>query len=293
MSTLLELIAARMENVKPQGDGSIIGGCPACIKEGHDSKKAHLKVFPNGAFSCVANDSVEHHRFIRSALRSTNEDIVEIFYAPEEKVQLTKVYPESILDNLLCDYSYWVGRGISEDILRKIGGGVAPKNEKSKLSGRFIFPCRNDKGQIIGFAGRLIEENSFSPKWKILGKKSDFIFSPVSISDPAIRAKSEIILVESQGCVLSLMNAGLNNCYCLFGVKLSSKLVSKIIGLSPNRVIVATNNEASNIGNDAAVKIKSQLSSFISEDKILIRLPSKKDFNCMGVDEIKEWYSKI
>jgi hypothetical protein len=48
-----------------QKDGKIEAQCPACEAAGADAKGNHLVVYPNGAFSCVANpDDKEHNRTI-------------------------------------------------------------------------------------------------------------------------------------------------------------------------------------------------------------------------------------
>jgi 5S rRNA maturation endonuclease (ribonuclease M5) len=122
------------------------------------------------------------------------------------------------------------------------------------------------------------------------------MFPPVEISTPAARAKGEVIVVESQGCALALMGAGIDNVITLFGVKLSSKVIGRIVALAPRHVIIATNNEASGIGNRAAEDIREVLSSFVSPEHIEIRLPPVKDFGVMSERDptyasILAWYA--
>lgn len=299
---LLAIIASRLRCVRRNSDATIQAQCPACAAEGSDKTGNHLRVWPSGAFNCSKAGPLDkvHNRIVRSYIRPDDEAshtaalLSEVEYIePDARVDFDKVYPESMLDKLVADYSYWTGRGISEDVLRRLGGGVAPLEERSKLSGRYIHPARNGDGKIVGFAGRLIKDNSFAPRWKILGAKSAFIFPHLSISSPAVRAKSEVILVEGIGCALSLMTAGFDNVWCLFGINLSSKLLSKLVALSLNRIIIATNNEASGVGERAALGIKQRLSAFIREDKMEIRLPTEKDFAEMTTEHIIKWYSGI
>ncbi len=224
---------SRLRCVKTNTDRSIQCQCPACFASGGDSKGEHLRVYPSGAYSCVVHpDSKDHNRAIKAYLKglTINGDDIDLDYEvidPEPKLNTPKVYPESILTKLLPDHSYWINRGIKPEVMVQMGGGLATTEEKSKLSGRYILPCKSYENQLIGFVGRWVgKENTFAPKYKIIGKKSHFCFPSMSLSDYAIRSTGEVILVESQGCSLSLASAGLWQSKTLFGLKVSSKLLS-------------------------------------------------------------------
>ncbi len=292
----MRLDTSRLEKVKRNADRSITCRCPQCKEEGGDSTGNHLRVWINGAFSCVTHVGDRmHNRQIRAYLMNTAlEDNPEIEYIdPEPTVTSDKVYPEDTIRRLVKDYSYWIGRGVSPSVLERLECGMAPEDEKSKLSKRFIFPIRGLDGRISGFTARLVEENSFAPKWKILGKKGSFIFPSKRLSEPEIRAKSQVILVESIGCVLALANEGIWNTMCLFGLHLSSKQLAHIIGLGTKEIIIATNNEASGIGNRAAERLKDRLSAFFAPDGVLVHLPYAKDFIEMEKSDITKWYLSV
>ena len=284
-----------LENVKnaPAG-GGWQAACPVCRAEGGDSQKNHLRIWPSLAFSCAKmQGDLDHNRKIRRLIRGDNSDgsvdDIEII-DPEPTVDVDRVYGEDSLARLLPDYTYWVNRGIKESVLVRNQCGLASATEKSKLSGRAVFPCRNAKGQIVGWAGRIIVDNSFAPRWKILGKKASFVFPSPTISLPAIRETGELILVEGIGCSLALQSASIANEFVLFGTKLSSKLLSQIIALNPKRIRIATNNEASGIGQREAEKIAARLRSFFNEDRIVIDLPWSKDFAEMTEEDIGKWH---
>ena len=42
-------------------DGGIVAQCPVCAAKGGDKKGIHLIVFPDGGFSCVANQGDKEH----------------------------------------------------------------------------------------------------------------------------------------------------------------------------------------------------------------------------------------
>jgi hypothetical protein len=70
-----------------------------------------------------------------------------------------------------------------------------------------------------------------------------------------------------------------------------------ILGLNPNKVIIATNNDfddekGKNHGLVAAQKIKTGLEKFFSVNKIEIKVPQKNDFGEMTSEEIQNWYNE-
>ncbi len=290
------LLSSRLEGLRRNSDGTYQARCPICALSGGDSGKQHLRIWPSQAFRCVKDDSKEHNKAVRAVIYDSAdpETLAELSLQvidPEPKLEVEKVYPEEMLTKLVPDYRYWAGRGISEEVLRRMGGGLAPADERSKLSGRFIHPLRNKGDKLIGFAGRLVSEASFGPKWKILGKKTKFVYPHYSILSKELDSKKEIILVEGIGCVLSLASAGIWNTFCLFGLNVSSVLLGLVVSKNLKRVVIATNNEASGIGNTAAAKIRAQLIVFLGEEKVIVHLPDKKDFAEMSSEAIQQWYN--
>ena len=67
------------------------------------------------------------------------------------------------------------------------------------------FPLYNLDNQIHGFSGRTVIEEENIPKWKHLGRKSDWVY-PHHIAHPYIDKSNEVILVESIGDCMALMN---------------------------------------------------------------------------------------
>ena len=52
----------KLEMVKEAGDGKSIARCPACARNGGDSKGIHLVVYPDGRFGCAAHPGDGEHR---------------------------------------------------------------------------------------------------------------------------------------------------------------------------------------------------------------------------------------
>ncbi len=209
---------------------------------------------------------------------------------PEPMLTEPKTFPLEWLNELKPDHSYWLNRGISKEVLEELKGGIAT-DKIPRMKGRYCFSIWNSKNQLIGLQGRSLDGKN--PRYKIIGEKSMFAF-PLHVNKKDIKQKSEIILVEGVGCLMSLMSANIRNSMCLFGVSLSNHQLSTIIGLSPQRIIISTNNDGK-AGNEAAQKIQFRLLKFFDKKQVEIKLPYLKDINLMltqtGVDSIKNLYA--
>jgi hypothetical protein len=203
-------------------------------------------------------------------------------------IELTEIkkFDKELLVKLIKDNSYWNSRGISDFTLKSLCGGVA---QNGRMKDRYVFPIFDERHDIIGFAGRLLKKDNFLPKWKILGQKKNFLF-PTSASTEIMSSKS-VILVESIGDCLKLMECGINNVLVLFGVSISPKIIQYLLRLDVNKIIISLNNDSNNnfVGNKAAEECKVELSNYFDENQLLVALPTSKDFGEMPCEEILSW----
>jgi hypothetical protein len=305
MADLHSLLSGRLEGLRRNGDGTFQARCPACAAEGGDSQKQHLRIWPSSAFRCAKyGDDKTHNRVVRALIYADSDPdtlaALEVeFVDPEPKLEVEKVFPEEMLTKLTPNYRYWVGRGISEDVLRRMGGGLAPAEQKSKLAGRYVFPVRDTQGRIVGWTGRLVSDASFGPKHKHLVKASKVVF-PIHVTGDAIRARRTVVLVESVGDMLSLLTHGVDCVLVLLGLNLNSRILGFLVAVNVQRVIISTNNdtigrpESKSAGNKAADKIRDKLVPFVGEDKVVIRLPTTaKDWNAAEVTEIEAFRHEV
>ena len=104
---------------------------------------------------------------------------------------------------------------------------------KDSMSRRYVFPVVDENGDIIGYNGRTIIEGDNRAKWKILGGKKNFRY-PAFLKDrlgkfpviEAIEEKSEVILIESVGDSLSLVEHNYKNNIVTFGLTISADVIS-------------------------------------------------------------------
>jgi hypothetical protein len=202
--------------------------------------------------------------------------IINIPKVDKAEIKMDKIFDDN---ELIPDYSYWNKRGISNDVLIKLKSGVSLVGD---MKNRYVFPIFNNKGLIIGKAGRDLTGNSYA-KWKIVGPKSNFVW-PAFFNLAAIKESKQIILFESIGDYLACHESGIKNGLVLFGTEISQKIVNFCIAIGAQSIIIATNNDSqfrdSNAGNKAAEKIVNRLSLYFDEGVISVKLPNKeKDFN--------------
>lgn len=218
---------------------------------------------------------------------------IEIEKNEEEKPKISapKIFDKNILLKLKKDHSYWINRGIREDVLIEFEGGVALSG---KMINRYTFPIFNSVNQIVGFSGRDLITSSLRPKWKHIGQKNQWCF-PAKLTLKHIKESGEVILVESIGDCLSLYNAGVKNVLVTFGLEVSNSIVNLLLRLDVKTIRICFNDdsESNSAGNAACKKAYAKLNKFFDRNQLSINLPSKNDFGEMTEEEILQWKKKI
>lgn len=215
----------------------------------------------------------------------------------QERIEMEKIYPESYLDKLLPMKTFYEKRGISEKTQIKFKCGYAGGG---KMYRRMVFPIYDLDNQIHGFSGRSVVDYDNVPKWKHMGRKTNWIY-PHHLSHNTIEEKQEVILVESIGDCMALYEAGFENILMLAGLDISAKMISYLNTFDLNRIIIATNNDNSkevNTGALASIKIAAKLSTVFDLSLVRINPPVCNDFGEMlecdtgMLDNFKQWYER-
>tara|TARA_Y100000361_G_scaffold153907_1_gene177216 strand:+ start:19064 stop:20116 length:1053 start_codon:yes stop_codon:yes gene_type:complete len=217
----------------------------------------------------------------------------------DEKLCMEEIYPESLLSKLLPHYKFYNERGISSEILSKLKGGLATKGQMYQ---RFVFPIYNQYGQIHGFSGRDMTSKEGRPKWKHMGKKKGWVYPAfVKCGDenkPLFDdvEKDYVIIVESIGDCLNLMENGFFNVLVSFGLDISSKLLCSLVQFNFKKVIISFNNDSGkdeNRGMNASIKNYLKLLNYYDPHNIKICLPLKNDFGDMSAEDFSSWRDKL
>lgn len=211
-------------------------------------------------------------------------------YEAKDKVLIKepKIFPLSDLDNILPVHDYILKRGISLDVAKEFRGGECRK--KCRLSNRYVWPIFSSK-DLVGFTGRTLENDK--RKYVHFGNKTQWCW-PCFLNIKDIQKAGSVVLVESPVCVQSLFTVGIRNVMCLFGTELGLGPLNLFLKLNLNRIIIATNNEKSGVGQEAAEKIEKKLLKYFDRKTVKICLPERKDFNEMLMENEKsivDWYN--
>ena len=201
-----------------------------------------------------------------------NPNQKESFTSKEEVIEMEKIYPESYLEKLLPMKTFYEKRGVSSNTQDKFKCGYAGGG---KMYRRIVFPIYDLDGQIHGFSGRSVTNDEHIPKWKHMGRKTNWVY-PHHLSHSNIEDKEEVILVESIGDCMALYEAGHDNVLMLAGLDISAKIISYLNSFDLKRIIVATNNDNSkdeNTGALASIKVAAKLSSVFDLSLIKINPP--------------------
>lgn len=187
------------------------------------------------------------------------------------------------LNDLSFDYSYWISRGISKEIISLFDGGIFSKNVKSSMYNRFVFPIFNSQKKVLGYAGRwIMGDNNKVSKWKIIGSKEKFSF-PLILNVKNIQEDRYLVLVESISDAISCFEVGYKNVLSLFGVCILPHFLCILLKLNPAKIYICLNNDKNNnyIGNKKSIEIKKQLLNFFDDSQIIIKTPEENDLNDM------------
>lgn len=219
--------------------------------------------------------------------KAPNTNTYTVYKKPE--IKQVKCYSSDILDNLIKDHSFWNKRNISSETMDLFKGGIL---KEGRMKGRYVFPIFDKENKLIGVAGRdiLNRNEKLSPKWKLVGDKSNWIY-PTQLNLKILQESKEVFLVESVGDMLSLWEADVKNVIVTFGLNLNLSVLNTLLVLNPNKIYISFNNDIdkNQAGNLAAEKTKEKLLKHFDKHQIFIRLPSKKDFGEMSKEEIKSW----
>lgn len=146
-------------------------------------------------------------------------------------------YAPNSWDNLLSVMSE---RGYHAQDLVLVG--LARRNERGgyydALRNRLVFPIRNMRGRIVGFGGRIIQDDEQSPKYinspqSIIFDKSSTLYG-LDLAKDAIRQANRAVIVEGYIDVITAHQAGFNNVVASLGTALTEAQLRLVARYSPN-----------------------------------------------------------
>jgi DNA primase len=142
------------------------------------------------------------------------------------------------LQGLDSAHPYLAGRGLTAETITMFGLGYC---NRGLMKGRVAIPLHNTEGQLIGYAGRLIDDalvNEANPKYRFPGdrvrdgkqfvfRKSAFLYNGNAIDRPSLtRRHIDLVLVEGFPSVWWLTQHGVTNVVATMGSSISEEQVA-------------------------------------------------------------------
>lgn len=184
----------------------------------------------------------------------------------------------------------------SLELLQKLG--LASYSEKSgqhydTFRHRAMFPIFSTAGKVVGFGGRLLEDEKEAPKYlnsaeSPLYEKSKLLYA-LNFAKEEIRRKGEAILVEGYMDALALHQAGLRNTVASSGTALTAEQVRLLSRYSKNILFLYDGDRAglSAMQRGIDVMLEQGITPFV------VTLPDGHDpdsfVRTVGADELRQF----
>ncbi len=126
--------------------------------------------------------------------------------------------------------------GFKLECLQKLG--LTTISNKDFFRNRVIFPIHNLSGKVVAFAGRILQQNTNSPKYlnspeSDIYHKSQTLYG-IRLAKRAIRQQDGCILVEGYTDLIALHQAGIENAVASAGTSLTTEQLLLIRRFTPN-----------------------------------------------------------
>ncbi|MBI5934746.1 MAG: toprim domain-containing protein [Chloroflexi bacterium] len=142
------------------------------------------------------------------------------------------------LKRLDAEHAYLRERGLTPETIAHFGLGYC---SRGMMTGRVVIPLHDQTGQLIGYAGRLVDESAVSdenPKYKLPGnrrkddvvhefRKSAFVYNGHRLAGPL----ADLIVVEGFFGAMWLYQCGYANVVALMGSSCSERQGEVLVDL--------------------------------------------------------------
>ena len=218
----------------------------------------------------------------------SNEDKKRFVTAAQrlQKAQLepdVKITRDMVKSTLQIPSQYYIDRGYKKETLEKFDVGTCIKKGKP-MYGRAVAPVYNDSHEyMVGCTGRQINEK-YMPKWRNSpGFKKGLNLYGYWFAKEQIRKTGTVIIVEGQGDVWRLHEAGIKNVVGIFGCSLTDAQIIKLESSgAANMIVLLDNDEA---GSKAKNKIRDKCGKIYN---LFFPKLNTKDVGDMSISDIHE-----
>jgi DNA primase (bacterial type) len=146
-----------------------------------------------------------------------------------------------VLQGLDAAHPYLAGRGFTPEIIEMFGLGYC---SRGLMKGRVAIPLHNTEGQLIGYAGRIIDDaliDDDNPKYRFPGdrvkdgkqfvfRKSAFLYNGNAIDGHSLTKRHiDLVLVEGFPSVWWLTQHGITNVVATMGASISKEQAAILV----------------------------------------------------------------
>lgn len=291
-----------LENDYPVSEGANYISTAARFRNGDSANAVAIYFGENRVYDFVESKSYNITDFLsivtgkpsEELKKSLEENNVNLITTTQPKIKQSKVFPSSILNDLVPIYDYWIDRGISESVLKELRCGIYV-NGKGLFRNKFVFPIINSKDQITMLACRDISGRDTKFRWILRGQKETPY--PAFINNKDITSKKEVILVEGISDQITLTSCGIRNAICMFGTECGLPIINYLLKKDNIKIIINNNND--DAGRMSAIKVHKRLSKYFNRNNIIVKSAPDgfKDMNeflvARGKESLIEWYNSI
>lgn len=186
---------------------------------------AGRKAKKEGGAPKKGGDILEFVQFMEKAvsLRVAGEKLEAWFGPFAGEVSAHSEEPSSVHENVRLAFElkdiqhaheYLAARGFDEEECEFLGAGFFPG--KGSMANRIVFPIHNERGELVAYAGRSIDNTE--PRWKL---PAGFSKSVEIYNIHRCWTDQEVVLVESFWGVLACVRAGILNAVAVMGTSIS------------------------------------------------------------------------
>ncbi|MBT4123814.1 MAG: DNA primase [Candidatus Pacebacteria bacterium] len=128
-----------------------------------------------------------------------------------------------------------------------------------RFRGRVMFPLKDHRGRVVGFSGRLLDNNAKEAKYintpeTMLYHKSKMLFGYKELLNE-IRKKEEVIVVEGEFDVVSSAQSHVNNIVAIKGSALTKEQVKLLARVSKKIILCLDADEAGAKATKRAIEV--------------------------------------
>jgi DNA primase len=181
-------------------------------------------------------------------------------------------------------YNYLRKKGYEDEIMEKAGLVGRMEHPRAgergcydKFRGRVMFTLKDHRGNVVGFAGRVLDPEAKEAKYINTQEtpvyvKSNILYA-LDVTKDAIQKANEAVIMEGELDVISSFQAGIGNAVAIKGSALTDGHV-RLLKRFTERILFALDSD---MAGDAAARRGIEIADAAGLDMKVVTMPSGKD----------------